>query len=83
MMTDKTFVPFGGVCGWLADLANPQRAKCPTTGYYVAEPDPGRAMAAIRAHAGVKKDAILTPRRALSKREIMKLGLKNGQVQAA
>jgi hypothetical protein len=82
-MTHKAFVPFGGVCGWLADLTNVPKSRQPTTAYYAAEPDSWRAMAAIRVHAGAKKDAILIPRRALSKQEIGKLGLKPGQVKTA
>lgn len=42
-----------------------------------------RAMTAIRAHAKVKEDAIVTLRRALSKAEIMGLKLKPGEVKPA
>ena len=84
-MTDKASVPFGGVQGWLADLTIPQiqKGERPTKSYYVAEPAMHRAMTAIRAHAGVNKDAIVTLRRALSKQEVTTLGLKPGQVKAA
>ena len=81
-MADKASVPFGGVQGWLADLTNPLKAEHPTTSYYVAEPAMHRAMAAIRVHAGVNKDAIVTLRRALSKAEIVGLNLKPGEVKA-
>jgi len=77
-MTDK--VPFGGVYGWLGDLTS---QKAEHQSYYVAEPAMHRAMTAIRAHAGVSKDAIVTLRRALSKQEVTRLGLKPGQVKAA
>jgi hypothetical protein len=84
-MTGKAFVPFGGVCGWLADLTIPQyqKAEHPTKSYYVAEPDMHRAMTAIRAHAKVKDDAIVTLRRALSKGEVAGLKLKPGEVKPA
>jgi hypothetical protein len=51
--------------------------------YYVAEPDERRAMTAIRAHAEAGKDAPLTARRSLSRKEIDGLGLRPGQVKAA
>lgn len=86
-MISKEFVPFGGVQGWLADLALPDkggRAKPPRTeSYYAAEPDERRARAAIRAHAGVGKDAILVLRRALSRRELTTLGMSPSQVRSA
>ena len=82
-MTDKASVPFGGVCGWLADLTNTQKAEHPTSSFYVAEPEMHRAMMAIRAHAKVKEDAIVTLRRALSKGEIIGLKLKPGEVKPA
>jgi len=89
-MIKKSVVPFGGVHGWLADLVVPSKAKSgfsrPKLGsdaYYVAEPDERRAMNAIRAHANVGKDAELTPRRSLSRREVTRLGLKPGQVRVA
>ena len=72
-------VPFGGVYGWLGDLT----IHAGHQSYYVAEPAMHRAMTAIRAHAGVNKDAIVTLRRALSKQEVTTLGLKPGQVKAA
>lgn len=82
-MIDKAFVPFGGVCGWLADLTDTHKPNHPTSSYYVAEPAVHRAMTAIRAHAKVKEDAIVTLRRALSKAEIMGLKLKPGEVKPA
>jgi hypothetical protein len=84
-MPDKAFVPFGGVCGWLADLTIPefQKPEHPTKSYYVAEPVMHRAMLAIRAHAKAKEDAIVTLRRALSKGEIARLKLKPGEVKPA
>ena len=42
-----------------------------------------RAMAAIRAHAKAKEDAIVNLRRALSKGEITALKLKPGEVKPA
>ena len=78
-MTDKASVPFGGVQGWLADLTI--QARQATKSYYVAEPEMHRAMAAIRVHAKVKEDAIVTLRRALSKGEITALKLKPGEVK--
>ena len=80
-MTDKAYVPFGGVQGWLADLTI--QAQQPTKSYYVAEPEIHRAMAAIRAHAKVKEGAIVTLRRALSRGEITGLKLKPGEVKPA
>jgi hypothetical protein len=82
-MIDK--VPFGGVCGWLADLAiHPsQKSGRQTQSYYVAEPAMHRAMTAIRVHAKAKEDAIVTMRRALSKGEIAGLKLKPGEVKPA
>jgi hypothetical protein len=86
-MSNKEFVPFGGVYGWLADLTVPanqrSRAASSIQSYYVAEPDERRALAAIRIHAEVANDAPLLPRRALSMREVQHLGLKPGQVLAA
>ena len=84
-MTDKAFVPFGGVCGWLADLTIPhaQTTEPLTKSYYVAEPAMHRAMTAIRAHAKVKQEAIVTLRRALSKGEVAGLKLKPGEVKPA
>jgi hypothetical protein len=84
-MTDKASVPFGGDCGWLADLTihHAQRAEPLTKSYYVAEPAMHRAMSAIRAHAKAKEDAIVTLRRALSKGEIAGLKLKPGEVKPA
>jgi hypothetical protein len=86
-MINSSFVPFGGVCGWLADLtlSAKQWPQAPSSvaSYYVAEPDLHRALAAIRTHAQVTKNAELVPRRALSKREVQRLGLTRGQVIAA
>jgi hypothetical protein len=92
-MISKSFVPFGGVHGWLADLTVSRRVGAAKAGfvktvfviesYYVAEPDERRAMTAIRAHAEAGKEAALTARRSLSRREIDGLGLKPGQVKAA
>ena len=84
-MTDKASVPFGGVQGWLADLAipYPEKGERPTKSYYVAEPAMHRAMTAIRVHAKAKEDAIVTLRRALSKGEVAGLKLKPGQVKPA
>jgi hypothetical protein len=60
-MISKSFLPFGGVHGWLADLTVSRRVGAAKAGfvkkvfvvesYYVAEPDERRAMTAIRAHA--------------------------------
>jgi hypothetical protein len=83
MMVSKAFVPFGGVYGWLADLAVPTKSGPRTQSFYVAEPDERRAMTAIRVHAKLNKDAILTPRRGLTRKEIAVLGMKHGQVKAA
>jgi hypothetical protein len=86
-MSNKTSVPFGGVCGWLADLTVPakqrSRSGCGIQSYYVAEPDERRALAAIRIHAEVSNEVPLASRRALSMREVQHLGLKPGQVVAA
>jgi hypothetical protein len=84
-MTDKASVPFGGVQGWLAELTvpHPEKGEQPIRSYYVAEPSVARAMSAIRAHAKVKEDVIVTLRRALSKGEIIGLKLKPGQVKPA
>ncbi len=84
-MTNKAFVPFGGVEGWLVDLTLPhaKKGEQPTQSYYVAEPAMHRAMAAVRAHAKLKEDAIVTLRRALSKGEIAGLKLKPGEVKPA
>jgi hypothetical protein len=84
-MSNKAFVPFGGVHGWLADLTVPakKRAVSSIQSYYAAEPDEWRALAAIRIHADISNDAELVPRRALSVREVQSLGLKRGQVRAA
>ena len=86
-------VPFGGTYGWLADLSVSRRVAAARTGfvrselvvesYYVAEPNQGRAMRAVRAHAAADKDASLIARRSLSRKEIERLGLKPGQVKAA
>jgi hypothetical protein len=86
-------VPFGGAYGWLADLTVSRRVAAARTGfvrselvvesYYVAEPNQGRAMRAVRAHAAADKDASLIARRSLSRKEIERLGLKPGQVKAA
>ena len=84
-MTDKASIPFGGVCGWLADIAIPpsQKPGRPTLSYYVAEPAMHRAMTAIRVHTKAKEDAIVTLRRALSRGEIAGLKLKPGEVKPA
>ena len=86
-------VPFGGTYGWLADLTVSRKVTAAKTGfvrsemvvesYYVAEPDKGRAMRAVRAHAAADKDASLIARRCLSRKAIELLGLKPGQVRAA
>jgi hypothetical protein len=82
-MTDKASVPFGGVQGWLAELTvpHPEKGEPRSYSYYVAEPSVPRAMSAIRAHAKVKEDAVVTLRRALSKGEIVALKLKPGEVK--
>lgn len=92
-MISKSFVPFGGVHGWLADLTVSRRVGAAKAGfvktvfvvesYYVAEPDERRAMTAIRAHAEAGKEASLIARRSLSRNEIGSLGLKPGQVRSA
>jgi len=84
-MSNKTFVPFGGVYGWLVDLAVPTKKRdAPSvTSYYVAEADERRALAAIRIHAGLGSDADLAARRALSMRELQRLAMKPGQVISA
>ncbi len=83
-------MPFGGVRGWLADLTLPDRAGRSkmysgtlTQSYYAAEPDEWRALAAIRDHAQVGKDALLVLRRALSRGELATLGMMPGQVRSA
>ena len=47
-MSNKEFVPFGGIHGWLADLTVPakqrSRAASAIQSYYVAEPDERRAL---------------------------------------
>jgi hypothetical protein len=88
-MISKEFVPFGGVRGWIADLtvankAGSRRSK-PThviESYYAAEPNERYAMAAIRHYAKASKDAVLVARQALSRREIVRLGMRPGQVMA-
>ena len=85
-MGNKTLVPFGGIQGWVADLTVP--LKWPKTGhlvksYYVAEADERRAMAAIRAHTKIEDAAVLVPWRALSLRELQRLGMTRGQVKRA
>ena len=84
-MLVKTSVPFGGVHGWLADLTVPakNRTLSSVNSYYVAEADEWRALAAIRIHTGVDDDAALASRRALSMREVQRLGMKPGQVLTA
>jgi hypothetical protein len=83
----NSFVPFGGVYGWLADLtvSAKQWPRSPSNiaSFYVAEPELRRALAAIRIHAEVTSTAELVPRRALSRREVQRLGLTRGQVIAA
>ena len=89
----RSLVPFGGSYGWLADLTVSRRVAAGRTGfvrsglvvesYYVAEPNQGQAMRAVRAHAAADKDATLIARRSLSRKEIERLGLKPGQVKAA
>jgi hypothetical protein len=92
-MINKSFVPFGGVHGWLADVSVSRKVGADKTGYvksvlvtesyYVAEPDERRAMSAVRAHTDAGKHAPLTARRSLSRKEIEGLGLKPGQVRRA
>jgi hypothetical protein len=89
-MISKEFVPFGGIGGWVADLTLPNktaRGKSKpahvTQSYYAAEPDERRAMAAIRDYAKAGRDAVLVPRHALSRREVVRLGMRLGQVKAA
>lgn len=84
----RLLVPFGGAYGWLAELTVSRKVSGAKTAlvvesYYVAEADKGRALGAIRAHAGATKDAQLTPIRVLSRKEIVRLGLKPGQVKRA
>ena len=85
-MIVKEHVPFGGVQGWIADLTLPKGGRAQSkasSSYYSAEPNERLAMAAIRAFAGLSKDAILIPRRALSRRDLATLGMTPGQVKAA
>jgi len=84
-MSRKTFVPFGGIHGWIADLTVPgsKRTASLVKSYFVAETEEWRALAAVRIHAGVKNDADLASRRALSMREVQRLGMKPGQVISA
>jgi hypothetical protein len=84
-MSHKTFVPFGGIHGWIADFTVPgsKRTASLVRSYFVAEPEEWRALAAVRIHAGVKNDADLASRRALSMREVQRLGMKPGQVMSA
>ena len=92
-MINKLSVPFGGVFGWLADLTVSRKTASASGGssrtelmvesYYVAEPDEGRAMRAVRVHADAGRDAPLAARRALSRNEIDRLGLNPGQVKSA
>jgi hypothetical protein len=87
----RPFTPFGGVFGWLADLAVSRRANAAQASfvktvsaiesYYVAEPNQGQAMRAIRMFTGAGRDAKLTPVRMLSRKEIDQLGLRPGQVK--
>jgi hypothetical protein len=89
----RSLVPFGGAYGWVGDLtvsrrvgqakSNFVKTALVIESYYVAEPDEGRAMNAIRIHADVGKDAELTVVRSLSRKEVERLGLKRGQVKAA
>jgi hypothetical protein len=81
-MSNKSFVPFGGVHGWLADVTVPARKRTASVvnSYYVAYADERRALAAIRKHADVENDDDLASRRALSIREVQRLGMKPGQV---
>ena len=83
-MSNKAFVPFGGVHGWLADLTVPanKRARTDpaTKSYYVAVADQRGALAAIRIHAGVQEGAELVARRGLSRQEVQRLKIKPGQV---
>ena len=85
-MTNEISVPFGGVKGWLADLtvsSRRQKAGRAIDSYFVAVADERSAMAAIRSVAKVDKDAALAPRRALSLRDLQRLGMKTGQVKLA
>jgi hypothetical protein len=84
-MSRRTFVPFGGIHGWIADLTVPEskRTASLVKSYFVAEPKEWRALAAVRIHTGVKNDAELASRRALSMREVQRLGMKPGQVMSA
>lgn len=80
-------VPFGGVCGWLADVTLPERIHRKTgigrrtQSYFSAEPERHRALAAIRSHANVGADANIVFRRALSRREVNRLKLRSGEVR--
>ncbi len=86
-------LPFGGAYGWLADLTVARKvstakatfSKTATVieSYYVAEPNQGAAMRAVRVHAGAGKDAELVLKRTLSRKEVAGLGLRPGQVKAA
>ncbi len=88
-MVSKQFVPFGGVHGWLAEITLSRKSSKPgfvksglvTESYYVAEPNEYTALSAIRSHTDAGTDAILTSRRSLSRNEVMRLGLKPGQVK--
>lgn len=88
-MVSKLFVPFGGVHGWLAEITLSRKSPKPgqvkygvvTESYYVAEPNEGRALSALRSHTAAGSDATLTSRRSLSRNEVMRLGLKPGQVR--
>lgn len=86
-MVSKDFVPFGGVHGWVVDLTVSSKSghanewKLATASYYVAEPNGRRALVAMQAQVAPSANATLTLRRPLSRREIVGLRLKPGQVK--
>lgn len=88
-MTITRAVPFGGVCGWLADVTIPDKlhrntgAERCTRSFFSAEPEEYRALAAVRCHAKAGGDASIVLRRALSRREVTLLRLKSGEVRPA
>ena len=83
-MPKRAFIPFGGVHGWLADLALPankrMRNEPVIKSYYVAVAEQHRALAAIRVHAAVPAGADLVARRGLSLQEVQRLKMKPGEV---
>lgn len=86
-MIIRESVPFGGVCGWLADVTLPDKFHRKTgigrrtQSYFSAEPERYRALAAVRSHANAGAGASIVLRRALSRREVALLKLRSGEVR--